>query len=168
MTTDTLETSHGIIFLELNDEAAPVTVSNFLRDVEVDGYNGTLFHNIIPGFTIKGGVFEPGMNKKLRPLEFKNESRNGLKNKRGTIAMDRASHPGLSTSQFLINLADNDFLNYRAPTPEAPEREGYAVFGKVVGGMDVVDKIASVRTANKGAYPNVPIEDVLIVAARIT
>ena len=154
-----LHTNHGIITLELDAEKAPVTVANFLAYVESGHYDNTVFHRVIDGFMIQGGGFEPGMNQKPTGEQIKNEADNGLKNDRGTIAMARTANPNSATSQFFINVADNDFLNYKDRTPQGA---GYAVFGKVSGGMDVVQKIAKVQTANRAYHQNVPVKPVVI------
>ena len=155
----TMETSMGTITLELNDEKAPETVKNF-ETYACDGhYDGTIFHRVIDGFMIQGGGFTKSMDQKPTREPIRNEAMNGLKNARGTIAMARTMVVDSATSQFFINLVDNDFLDFQAPTPQG---FGYAVFGKVVDGMDVVDKIAKVRTGNAGPYQNVPEEAVVI------
>ena len=155
-----LETSLGEIQLLLDDKAAPVSVANFLFYVDQGFYRQTLFHRVIPGFMAQGGGFEPGMKKKETAPPIMNESANGLHNVRGTIAMARTNQPDSATSQFFINVADNLRLDAQG------ERPGYAVFGKVTGGMDVVDRIVSVPTTSAGPYANVPGEDVLILDAR--
>ena len=159
-----LTTNHGAITLELDSEKAPKTAANFLAYVESGHYNGTVFHRVINGFMIQGGGFGVGMKEKdtLEPVE--NEAANGLKNDRGTIAMARTSDPHSATAQFFINVADNDFLNHRAPSGQG---WGYCVFGRVVEGMDVVDKIKGVKTGNKGFHQDVPVEDVVIEKAEI-
>ena len=159
-----LHTNHGIITLELDAEKAPVTVANFLAYVESGHYNNTVFHRVIDGFMIQGGGFEPGMNQKPTGEQIKNEADNGLKNEAGTIAMARTQDPNSATAQFFINVADNDFLDYRAPTVQG---WGYCVFGKVVQGMDVVDAIKSVKTGAVGPYRDVPLEPVVIEHAEV-
>jgi len=157
-----LETSMGDIVIELNEEKAPITTKNFLQYVEEGFYNGTIFHRVIAGFMIQGGGFTPDMNKKRTRPPIVNEASNGLKNQRGTIAMARMPDPDSATSQFFVNHKNNDQLNYiegRNP--------GYAVFGKVVKGMDVVDKIAAVKTTRKNDYSDVPVEPVLIKSAKV-
>jgi peptidyl-prolyl cis-trans isomerase B (cyclophilin B) len=151
-----LETNRGVIEIELDEEAAPITVSNFIRYIEDGFFDGTIFHRVIPGFMIQGGGFmSDGTQKDTRdPIQL--ESDNGLKNLRGSIAMARTSDPNSATSQFFINLADNPFLNYRSSQP------GYAVFGRVVSGMDIVNDIASVSTGMKGPYSDWPVEDIII------
>ncbi|MBQ8113899.1 MAG: peptidyl-prolyl cis-trans isomerase [Kiritimatiellae bacterium] len=155
----TIETSMGSITLELDDAKAPVTVANFLDYAKEGHYDGTIFHRVIDGFMIQGGGFTKAMDQKPTKAPIKNEAANGLLNKRGTIAMARTMVVDSATSQFFINLVDNDFLNFRAPTPQF---FGYAVFGKVTDGMDVVDKIAKVKTGNSGMHQNVPEEPVVI------
>ena len=158
-----LETSMGNITVELAPERAPITVRNFLAYVEKGHYDGTIFHRVIPGFMIQGGGFTADMNEKptMQPIPL--EARGGLPNDRYTIAMARTSYPHSATSQFFINVADNDFLN----ADRAQDGNGYAVFGRVVAGEDVVDKIAGVKTGAKGMMRDVPIEDVTIKAAKI-
>ena len=155
----TIETSMGTITLELDDQKAPVTVSNFVRYAKEGFYDGTIFHRVIDGFMIQGGGFTKDMNQKEAHEAIRNEAMNGLRNDRGTIAMARTSVVDSATSQFFINLVDNDFLNFQNPTPQG---FGYAVFGKVVDGMDVVDAIAKVSTGNVGYFQNVPEETVAI------
>ncbi len=159
-----LTTNHGAITLELDAEKAPKTVANFLAYVESGHYDGTVFHRVINGFMIQGGGMSVGMKEKstLEPVE--NEATNGLKNERGTVAMARTSDPHSATAQFFINVADNDFLNHRAPSGQG---WGYCVFGRVVDGMDVVDKIKNVKTGNKGFHQDVPVEDVVIEKAEV-
>jgi peptidyl-prolyl cis-trans isomerase B (cyclophilin B) len=154
-----METNMGIIVLELDSEKAPVSVENFVEYSKSGHYDGTVFHRVIPGFMIQGGGFEPGMHQKDTRKPIKNEADNGLKNDTGTIAMARTPDPNSATSQFFINVKDNDFLNYRSPTPQG---WGYAVFGKVVDGMDVIQKIEKVSTGRSGMHQDVPIEDVVI------
>ena len=158
-----LETSMGNITVELAPERAPITVRNFLAYVEKGHYDGTIFHRVIPGFMIQGGGFTADMNEKptMQPIPL--EARGGLPNDRFTIAMARTSYPHSATSQFFINVADNDFLN----ADRAQDGNGYAVFGRVVAGEDVVDKIAGVKTGAKGMMRDVPIEAVTIKAAKI-
>jgi len=155
------ETTMGVIELELNREKAPVTVANFVQYVEEGFFNGTVFHRVIPEFMIQGGGFLPNMTQKTTGDPIELESDNGLKNDRGTIAMARTSDPDSATSQFFINLIDNDFLNRRSGV------DGYAVFGEVVTGMDVVDKIGAVRTGSKGPYQDWPVRDVVIEGAYV-
>jgi peptidyl-prolyl cis-trans isomerase B (cyclophilin B) len=155
----TIETSMGSITVELDDEKAPITVKNFLDYAASGHYDGTIFHRVIDGFMIQGGGFTKAMDQKPTKDPIKNEAANGLTNKRGTIAMARTMVVDSATSQFFINLVDNDFLNFRAPTPQY---YGYAVFGKVTDGMDVVDKIAKVKTGFAGPHQNVPEEPIVI------
>lgn len=156
-----LTTSMGDIVIELNEDAAPVTVKNFLRYTEEGFYNGTIFHRVLPNFMIQGGGFDADMVEKPTHKPIVNEANNGLKNDKGTIAMARTDNPDSATCQFFINHTDNDFLNYAGP------KTGYAVFGKVVEGMDVVEKIASVQTANKGQYTDVPVKTIVIESAEV-
>jgi peptidyl-prolyl cis-trans isomerase B (cyclophilin B) len=159
-----LTTNHGVISLELNAEKAPKTVANFLAYVEAGHYNNTVFHRVIKNFMIQGGGMEPGMNQKPCKAPIENEATNGLKNKRGTVAMARTNDPHSATAQFFINTVDNDFLDFKSPTGQG---WGYCVFGEVVEGMDVVDKIRGVRTGNKGFHQDVPVEDVIIEKAEV-
>lgn len=157
-----LHTNFGVITLELDAEKAPVTVANFLEYVDSGFYNNTVFHRVIDGFMIQGGGFEPGMSQKSTNASIKNEADNGLKNKAYTIAMARTPDPHSASSQFFINVADNDFLNFSSPTSQG---WGYCVFGKVTDGTDVVDKISQVKTGNKAGHQDVPAEDVVIERA---
>jgi len=158
-----LETSMGNIVIELNEQAAPVTVKNFLGYVEAGFYDGTIFHRVIPGFMIQGGGLTKQMVRKEIRNPIINESRNGLNNKRGTIAMARdPKKPNSTTAQFFINHRDNDFLDY-----VDDKNAGYAVFGKVTEGMDVVDAIASVETATRNGMEDVPVEPVIIISAKV-
>lgn len=159
MVTVTMETNKGVITLELDREKAPDSVENFVTYAKSGHYDGTIFHRVIPGFMIQGGGFDTGMQQKGTNPQIKNEAANGLKNDKGTVAMARTNVPDSATSQFFINLKDNDFLNHTSPTPQG---WGYAVFGKVTGGMDVVESIESVSTANKGGHQDVPVSDVVI------
>ena len=152
-------TNKGVFDVELNEAAAPKTCENFLQYVRSGFYNGTIFHRVISGFMIQGGGFEPGLQQKETKAPIENEANNGLKNDKYTIAMARTNDPHSATSQFFINVADNDFLNHTSPTPRG---WGYAVFGKVVAGTDVVDAIAAVRTASRSWYGDVPVEDVVM------
>ena len=149
----------GTITLELDAEKAPNTVANFLAYANKGHYNGTIFHRVIPGFMIQGGGMEPGMGQKATDQPIQNEANNGLKNNNYTIAMARTSDPHSATAQFFINVADNDFLNHTAPTMQG---WGYAVFGKVIEGTQVVDKIAASQTGQRGHHGDVPNEDVVI------
>ena len=155
----TMETSMGTISLELDDAKAPETVANFVRYATDGHYDGTIFHRVIDGFMIQGGGFTKDMNQKETREPIRNEAMNGLKNRRGTIAMARTMVVDSATSQFFINLIDNDFLDFQNPSPQG---FGYAVFGKVTDGMDVVDKIAKVKTGFAGSYQNVPEEPIVI------
>ena len=155
----TIETSMGTITVELDDAKAPVTVTNFIEYVKSGHYEGTIFHRVIDGFMIQGGGFTKDMNQKETRAPIKNEAANGLKNARGTLAMARTMIVDSATSQFFINLVDNEFLDYRGPDPRM---FGYAVFGKVTDGMEVVDRIAKVKTGFAGPHQNVPEEPVII------
>lgn len=157
-----LHTNFGVITLELDAEKAPVTAANFLEYVDSGFYNNTVFHRVIDGFMIQGGGFEPGMSQKNTNAAIKNEADNGLKNKAYTIAMARTPDPHSASSQFFINVADNDFLNFSSPTSQG---WGYCVFGKVTDGTEVVDKIRQVKTGNKAGHQDVPVEDVVIERA---
>ena len=159
-----LETSLGEITLELYPDKAPATVANFLQYVKDGFFDGTIFHRVIPTFMIQGGGFDAQMNQKPTKAPIKNEADNGLKNEAYTVAMARTNIPDSATAQFFINVADNQFLNHTAKTPQG---WGYAVFGKVVKGQDVVDKIKAVPTANKGMHQNVPVEPVTIIKATV-
>ena len=159
-----LTTSQGAITLKLDAEKAPKTVANFLAYVEAGHYDGTIFHRVIKNFMIQGGGMEPGMNQKPCKAPIENEAANGLKNKRGSIAMARTNDPHSATAQFFINTVDNDFLDFRAPSGQG---WGYCVFGEVVEGMDVVDAIRAVRTGNKGFHQDVPVDDVVIQKAEV-
>ena len=159
-----LKTSMGSIVVQLEPSRAPVTVKNFVRYVEEGFYNGTIFHRVIPGFMIQGGGYEQNLREKPTHDPIPLEARGGLPNNRYTIAMARTSYPHSATAQFFINVADNDFLNHTAPTPRG---WGYAVFGRVVAGEDVVDAISHVRTATVGYYGDVPTEDIVIEKAEI-
>ncbi len=153
---------HGVITLELDQEKAPKSVANFLAYVNKGHYDNTVFHRVIPGFMVQGGGFEPGMTQKPTDATIENEAQNGLKNANYTVAMARTNDPHSASSQFFINVADNSFLNHTAPSAQG---WGYAVFGKVVGGTDVVDKIKAVPTGRKGFHDDVPKEDVVIEKA---
>jgi peptidyl-prolyl cis-trans isomerase B (cyclophilin B) len=154
-----LHTSHGAITLELDAENAPKTVENFLQYVREGHYDNTIFHRVIDGFMIQGGGMEPGMKQKPTRAPIANEAGNGLKNRRYTVAMARTSEPHSATAQFFINVADNDFLDYKGPSPQG---WGYCVFGKVAAGQDVVDRIKAVATGASRLHQNVPAEDVVI------
>ena len=152
----------GVITLELDAEKAPKSVANFLSYVAKGHYDNTVFHRVIPGFMVQGGGFMPGMDQKGSDTPINNEANNGLKNNKYTVAMARTSDPHSATAQFFINVADNGFLNHTAPSAQG---WGYAVFGKVVGGTDVVDKITAVDTGRRGYHDDVPKEDVLLEKA---
>ena len=157
-----LHTNHGVIKLELDAEKAPKSVENFLNYVKAGHYDNTVFHRVIDGFMIQGGGFEPGMTQKPTSTPIANEANNGLKNVKGSVAMARTNDPHSATAQFFINVNDNDFLNHTSPTPQG---WGYAVFGKVVDGLDIVEKIKKVRTGSKGFHQDVPLDDVIIEKA---
>jgi peptidyl-prolyl cis-trans isomerase B (cyclophilin B) len=154
-----LKTSMGDIVLELNEAKAPKTVANFIAYAEKGHFDGTVFHRVIPGFMIQGGGFEPGLKQKATDAPIENEANNGLKNDKYTVAMARTSDPHSASAQFFINVAGNDFLNFTSPTAQG---WGYAVFGKVTAGQDVVDGIAGVATGNRGFHQDVPKDDVVI------
>ena len=158
----TLHTNFGDITLELDAEKAPVTTANFLQYVDNGFYDGVIFHRVIPGFMIQGGGFDTSMNQKDTLGEIKNEADNGLANDKYTIAMARTSAPHSASSQFFINVANNDFLNHSAPTGSG---WGYCVFGKVTAGNEVVDKIAKVATTNRKGHQDVPADNVIIERA---
>jgi peptidyl-prolyl cis-trans isomerase B (cyclophilin B) len=157
-----LTTNHGNIKLELDAEKAPKTVENFLAYVKSGHYNGTIFHRVIDGFMIQGGGFEPGMKQKPTNEPIENEAKNGLKNEPYTIAMARTSAPHSASAQFFINVKNNSFLDY-----PGQDGWGYCVFGKVVEGTDVVDKIKSVKTSRSGMHSDVPVDDVVIEKAEV-
>jgi peptidyl-prolyl cis-trans isomerase B (cyclophilin B) len=157
-----LQTSKGTIRIELDDAKAPLSSRNFLAYVDAGHYNGTVFHRVIPSFMIQGGGFEPGMKQKPTQAPINNEANNGLKNDHYTLAMARTSAPHSATAQFFINTTDNGFLNFKS---ESPQGWGYAVFGKVVSGQDVVDAIEKVATGSRGGHGDVPTEDVVIISA---
>lgn len=159
-----LHTNHGLITLELDAEKAPKTVENFLTYVKQGHYDNTVFHRVIDGFMIQGGGFAPGMVQKPTLAPVENEANNGLKNVRGSVAMARTNDPHSASAQFFVNVADNDFLNFSAPTPQG---WGYAVFGKVVDGLDVLESIRQVKTGTKGFHQDVPLEDVVLEKAVI-
>jgi peptidyl-prolyl cis-trans isomerase B (cyclophilin B) len=159
-----LETSMGDITLELYPDKAPGTVANFLEYVKAGFFNGTVFHRVISTFMIQGGGLDAQLNKKPTRAPIKNEADNGLANDAYTVAMARTGDPNSATAQFFINVANNAFLNHTAKTPQG---WGYAVFGKVVKGKEVVDKIKAVPTATKGMYENVPVEPVTIIKATV-
>jgi len=157
-----LQTSMGDIVVEIDEQAAPVTVENFLGYVEDGFFNGKIFHRVIPDFMIQGGGFSAEMSQDKTRKPIINEAANGLKNERGTIAMARTNDPNSATAQFFINHKDNDFLNYVSDA-----NPGYAVFGKAVEGMDVVDAIASVKTTTRQGMGDVPVEPVVILSAKV-
>ena len=159
-----LNTTLGTIRVELDEANAPRSAANFLDYVKKGHYDGTVFHRVIPGFMVQGGGFEPGMKQKPVGAPIANEANNGVKNKHYTLAMARTSDPHSATAQFFINTADNGFLDFKA---ENAQGWGYAVFGKVVGGQDVVDKIAVVPTSTKGGHGDVPVQDVAIRTATL-
>jgi len=159
-----LHTNFGVIALELDAAKAPETVKNFLAYVESGYYGNTIFHRVIDGFMVQGGGFEPGMKQKPTRAPVKNEATNGLKNDRYTVSMARTNDPHSASAQFFINLKDNDFLNHTAPTPQG---WGYCVFGKVVEGQDVVDRIKAVKTGRSGMHQDVPQQDVIIERAEV-
>lgn len=157
-------TGFGIIALELDAGKAPLTVANFLQYVESGFYSNTLFHRVIDGFMIQGGCFEPGMKQKATRGPIQNEADNGLKNEAYTVAMARTSNPHSASSQFFINVADNSFLNFTAPTPQG---YGYCVFGRVVEGAGVVDKIRKIKTGTRDGHGDVPLQDIVIERAEV-
>ena len=159
MVTVTMETSKGVITLELDGDKAPDTVANFVAYAGAGHYDGTIFHRVIPGFMIQGGGFDTNMQQKSTNAPVKNEANNGLKNVNGSIAMARTNDPHSATAQFFINVKDNSFLDHTAPDPRG---WGYAVFGKVTDGMDVVQVIEAVPTGNKSGHQDVPLEAVVI------
>jgi peptidyl-prolyl cis-trans isomerase B (cyclophilin B) len=163
--TVTLQTNRGNITLELDSAKAPKTVANFLQYARSGFYDGTIFHRVIPGFMIQGGGFTSGMSQKSTQAPIENEAANGLKNLAGTIAMARTSDPHSATAQFFINARDNGFLDHSAPTAQG---FGYCVFGRVTGGMDVVQTIEKVATGSKSGHQDVPIEDVVIEKVTVT
>ena len=157
-----LHTSHGLVLIELDDVKAPLSTANFLSYVASGHYDGTVFHRVIKGFMIQGGGFEVGMKQKPTQEPIANEAGNGLKNQRYTLAMARTSDPHSATAQFFINANNNEFLNFKAETQSG---WGYAVFGKVIGGTEVVDAIEGVKTGRKGFHDDVPNDDVVIIKA---
>jgi len=156
------KTNHGDFTIKLNEELAPISSANFLEYVNSGHYNGTIFHRVIPNFMVQGGGMEPGMTQKETRNEIENEAQNGLKNVRGSVAMARTNDPHSASSQFFINVVDNDFLNHSAPTSQG---WGYAVFAEVTAGMDVIDAIREVPTGSSGFHQDVPVEDVLVIEA---
>jgi peptidyl-prolyl cis-trans isomerase B (cyclophilin B) len=159
-----IKTNKGDIVVKLDTEKAPITTENFIEYVKAGQYDGTIFHRVIPGFMIQGGGFDQDFNQKATRDPIKNEAANGLKNKRGTIAMARTSDPDSASAQWFINLKDNDFLNYSAPTQQG---YGYAVFGEVIEGMNVVDNISAVETGNYQGHQDVPVEQLVIESITI-
>jgi peptidyl-prolyl cis-trans isomerase B (cyclophilin B) len=159
-----LHTNFGVITLDLDAAKAPETVKNFIAYVESGHYGNTVFHRVIDGFMVQGGGFEPGMKQKPTRAPVKNEATNGLKNDRYTVAMARTNDPHSATAQFFINVKDNDFLNHTAQTPQG---WGYCVFGKVVEGQDVVDRIKAVKTGRSGMHQDVPQQDVIVERAEV-
>lgn len=159
-----LHTTLGEIHLELDADKAPKSVENFLNYVKSGHYDGTIFHRVINGFMIQGGGFTSSMDQKPANAPIENEANNGLKNEQYTIAMARTNEPHSASAQFFINVANNDFLNFRSPTPQG---WGYAVFGKVISGTEVVDKIKGVKTGTKGWHNDVPLDDVIITKATV-
>ena len=157
-----LTTNHGDILVELDAEKAPLSAANFIKYVEAGHYDNTVFHRVIDGFMIQGGGFEPGMKQKPCGEPIENEAKNGLKNTIGTLAMARTSAPHSATAQFFINVGDNSFLDY-----PSQDGWGYAVFGKVTEGMDVVNAIKGVKTGRSGFHQDVPKEDVIIIKAEV-
>ncbi|MDJ0958383.1 MAG: peptidylprolyl isomerase [Arenicellales bacterium] len=160
-----MTTNFGVIEIELFQDEAPDTTANFMQYVNEGYFDGLIFHRVIPNFVIQGGGFEPGMKQKTTNAPIENEADNGLKNERGTLSMARTSDPHSATSQFFINLKDNDFLDHKAKDTNG---WGYAVFAKVVSGMDVVDAISQAPTGNVGMHSDVPVEDVVIEKAEQT
>ena len=163
-TTVLLDTSAGTITIELDAAKAPDSARNFVEYVKSGHYDGTVFHRVIPGFMVQGGGFEPGMKQKPTSAPIRNEAANGLKNDKYTLAMARTSDPHSATAQFFINVADNAFLNFKS---ESPQGWGYAVFGRVVDGTDVVDRIVGVPTGRRGGHDDVPVDDVVIRRATL-
>ncbi|WP_148873645.1 peptidylprolyl isomerase B [Serratia marcescens] len=161
----TFHTNHGDIVIKTFADKAPVTVENFLNYCRAGFYDNTIFHRVINGFMIQGGGFEPGMNQKATNAAIKNEANNGLKNTIGTLAMARTNDPHSATAQFFINVADNDFLNFRG---ENVQGWGYCVFAEVVEGIDVVNKIKGVKTGRSGMHQDVPVEDVVINSVTVS
>ena len=159
-----LHTNHGVITLELFEDKAPQTAANFKEYVQSGHYDGTIFHRVISNFMIQGGGFEPGMKQKSVGAPIKNEAKKDVSNKVGTIAMARTNDPHSATAQFFINVKDNDFLDHSSPTPQG---WGYAVFGQVTEGMDVVEAIKAVATGSRAGHQDVPKEDVIIEKAEI-
>ena len=164
MTTAILHTNHGAITIELDEAHAPKSTKNFLAYVKSGHYDNTIFHRVIDGFMVQGGGFEPGMKQKPTQSPIPNEAANGLKNQNYTVAMARTSDPHSATAQFFINVADNAFLNHRSPDANG---WGYCLFGRVLSGKDVVDRIKGVATGRRGGHDDVPTEDVVIERAEV-
>jgi peptidyl-prolyl cis-trans isomerase B (cyclophilin B) len=162
MTKVRLDTTQGPIVIELDEDNAPASSANFLQYVREGHYDNTVFHRVIDGFMIQGGGMEPGMKQKATRAPIANEAGNGLKNRKYTVAMARTGDPHSATAQFFINVADNEFLDHKGPSPQG---WGYAVFGKVVEGADIVDRIKGVKTGRSGMHENVPVDDVVITKA---
>ncbi|HAT28354.1 MAG TPA: peptidylprolyl isomerase [Gammaproteobacteria bacterium] len=160
-----LKTNYGSFTIELDLEKAPISAANFLQYAEDGFYDGTIFHRVIDNFMIQGGGFDAGMQEKANRECIENEADNGLQNLSGTLAMARTSDPHSATSQFFINISDNDFLNHRDKTDQG---WGYAVFGRVIDGMNVVDKIRNCETASAGGHQDVPVTEVIIESATVT
>jgi len=160
----TLHTNHGDIVLELDFVKAPLSSANFLQYCKAGHYDGTIFHRVIDNFMIQGGGFEPGMKQKKAGASIQNEADNGLKNNKGTVAMARTMEPHSASCQFFINVNDNNFLNHSGKNAQG---WGYAVFGKVTGGMDVVDKMKGCRTGSKAGHQDVPVEDIVVKSVSI-
>ena len=159
-----MQTNLGTIILELHEDKAPKTVANFLAYAREGFYDGTVFHRVINNFVVQGGGFSSGMTQKVGRPPIENEAKNGLRNERGTIAMARTSDPHSATSQFFFNLVNNDFLNHTAPTPSG---WGYCVFGKVIDGLQVIDKIGGVPTSSKLGFKDVPVSDIIVEKVQI-
>jgi len=159
-----IRTTLGNLSLELDSERAPKSVANFIAYAKDGHYNGTIFHRVIENFMIQGGGFEVGMNEKPSGTPIENEADNGLKNDFGTVAMARTTDPHSATAQFFINVTDNDFLNHTAPNSKG---WGYAVFGKIVDGMDILDKIRAVATGSAGGHQDVPVDDIIIESVEV-
>ena len=159
-----LHTSLGAIDIELDEARAPITAANFLKNVNDGHFNNTVFHRVIDGFMVQGGGFEPGMKQKPTGEPIKNEADNGLKNVHYSVAMARTSDPHSATAQFFINVSDNEFLDHTEPSPQG---WGYCVFGQVVAGKEVVDRIKSVKTGKRGFHGDVPVDDILIERAEV-
>jgi peptidyl-prolyl cis-trans isomerase B (cyclophilin B) len=164
MTQVLLTTNHGNIKIELDDAKAPKTAANFVQYAKDGHFDNTVFHRVIPGFMVQGGGFEPGMKQKKTRDPIDNEATNGLKNEKYTLAMARTGDPHSASAQFFINAKDNDFLNFKSPNGAG---WGYCVFGKVIEGKDVVDKIEGVKTGRSGMHEDVPVEDVVIQKAEV-